>query len=174
MINKNIVIQWQQANMPENSLAYQDLEEMQELALHNAESEQEAIKLVMLAIRSAAKNGATSTLSVQRRLEKWLNAGATTAAKVGDYEKQSQQLQQPRQRFRQPLQNESPIEKFTPEQIDQQNQRMAKELGYASVADMAKGTADKLSELRSTRAERLADQSANGRTANGRRVLQRF
>ena len=174
MINKNIVIQWQQANMPENSLAYQDLEEMQELALHNAESEQEAVKLVMLAIRSAAKNGATSTLSVQRRLEKWINVGATTAAKVGDYEKQSQQLQQPRQRFGQPLQNESPIEKFTPEQIDQQNQRMAKELGYASVEDMAKGTADKLSELRSTRAERLADQSANGRTANGRRVLQRF
>ncbi|MBF7058588.1 hypothetical protein [Weissella confusa] len=174
MINKNIVIQWQQANMPENSLAYQDLEEMQELALHNAESEKEAVKLVMLAIRSAAKNGATSTLSVQRRLEKWINAGATTAAKVGDYEKQSQQLLQPRQRFGQPLQNESPIEKFTPEQIDQQNQCMAKELGYASVEDMANGTADKLSELRRTRAERLADQSANGRTANGRRVLQRF
>lgn len=173
MINKNIVIQWQQANMPENSLAYQDLEEMQELALHNAESEQEAVKLVMLAIRSAAKNGATSTLSVQRRLEKWINAGATTAAKVGDYEKQSQQLQQPRY-GNQPLTFESGPSKPTAEQIDQQNQRMAKELGYASVEDMAKGTADKLSELRKTRPERLDDKSANGRTANGRRVLQRF
>ncbi|MDA5458639.1 hypothetical protein B816_123 [Weissella confusa] len=173
MINKNIVIQWQQANMPENSLAYQDLEEMQELALHNAESEQEAVKLVMLAIRSAAKNGATSTLSVQRRLEKWINAGATTAAKVGDYEKQSQQLQQPRY-GNQPLKFESGPSKPTAEQIDQQNQRMAKELGYASVEDMAKGTADKLSELRKTRPERLDDKSANGRTANGRRVLQRF
>ncbi|WP_271294955.1 hypothetical protein, partial [Weissella confusa] len=173
MINKNIVIQWQQANMPENSLAYQDLEEMQELALHNAESEQEAVKLVMLAIRSAAKNGATSTLSVQRRLEKWINAGATTAAKVGDYEKQSQQLQQPRY-GNQPLKFESGPSKPTAEQIDQQNQRMAKELGYASVEDMAKGTADKLSELRQTRPERLDDKSANGRTANGRRVLQRF
>lgn len=173
MINKNIVIQWQQANMPENSLAYQDLEEMQELALHNAESEQEAVKLVMLAIRSAAKNGATSTLSVQRRLEKWINAGATTAAKVGDYEKQSQQLHQPRY-GNQPLKFESGPSKPTAEQIDQQNQRMAKELGYASVEDMAKGTADKLSELRKTRPERLDDKSANGRTANGRRVLQRF
>ena len=173
MINKNIVIQWQQANMPENSLAYQDLEEMQELALHNAESEQEAVKLVMLAIRSAAKNGATSTLSVQRRLEKWINAGATTAAKVGDYEKQSQQLQQPRY-GNQPLKFESGPSKPTAEQIDQQNQRMAKELGYASVEDMAKGTADKLSELRQTRPERLDDKPANGRTANGRRVLQRF
>lgn len=173
MINKNIVIQWQQANMPENSLAYQDLEEMQELALHNAESEQEAVKLVMLAIRSVAKNGATSTLSVQRRLEKWINAGATTAAKVGDYEKQSQQLQQPRY-GNQPLKFESGPSKPTAEQIDQQNQRMAKELGYASVEDMAKGTADKLSELRQTRPERLDGKSANGRTANGRRVLQRF
>ena len=173
MINKNIVIQWQQANMPENSLAYQDLEEMQELALHNAESEQEAVKLVMLAIRSAAKNGATSTLSVQRRLEKWINAGATTAAKVGDYEKQSQQLQQTRY-GNQPLKFESGPSKPTAEQIDQQNQRMAKELGYASVEDMAKGTADKLSELRQTRPERLDDKPANGRTANGRRVLQRF
>ena len=173
MINKNIVIQWQQANMPENSLAYQDLEEMQELALHNAESEQEAVKLVMLAIRSAAKNGATSTLSVQRRLEKWINAGATTAAKVGDYEKQSQQLQQPRY-GNQPLKFESGPSKPTAEQIDQQNQRMAKELGYASVEDMAKGTADKLSELRQTRPEQLDGKSANGRTANGRRVLQRF
>lgn len=173
MINKNIVIQWQQANMPENSLAYQDLEEMQELALHNAESEQEAVKLVMLAIRSVAKKGATSTLSVQRRLEKWINAGATTAAKVGDYEKQSQQLQQPRY-GNQPLKFESGPSKPTAEQIDQQNQRMAKELGYASVEDMAKGTADKLSELRKTRPERLDDKSANGRTANGRRVLQRF
>ena len=173
MINKNIVIQWQQANMPENPLVYQDLEEMQELALHNAESEQEAVKLVMLAIRSAAKNGATSTLSVQRRLEKWINAGAITAAKVGDYEKQSQQLQQPRY-GNQPLKFESGPSKPTAEQIDQQNQRMAKELGYASVEDMAKGTADKLSELRQTRPERLDGKSANGRTANGRRVLQRF
>lgn len=173
MINKNIVIQWQQANMPENSLAYQDLEEMQELALHNAESEQEAVKLVMLAIRSAAKNGATSTLSVQRRLEKWINAGATTAAKVGDYEKQSQQLQQPRY-GNQPLKFESGPSKPTAEQIDQQNQRMAKELGYASVEDMAKGTAEKLSELRRTRADRLAANASNGRTVNGRRVVQRF
>jgi len=51
---------------------------------------------------------------------------------------------------------------------------MAKELGYASVADMAKGTAEKLSELRSTRADRLAANASNGRTANGRRVVQRF
>ncbi|MDU2153234.1 MAG: hypothetical protein E7E62_08710, partial [Weissella confusa] len=73
-------------------------------------------------------------------------------------------------RFGQPLKFESGPSKPTTEQIDQQNQRIAKVFGYTSVEDMAKGTADKLSELRSTRAERLADQSANGRTANGRRV----
>ena len=174
MINKNIVIQWQQANMPENPLVYQDLEEMQELALHNAESEQEAVKLVMLAIRSAAKNGATSTLSVQRRLEKWINAGATTAAKVGDYEKQSQQLQQPRSRFGQPLRNESAIEKFTPEQIAEQSKRLAKEDGFDDPEEWVRVTMENYRELVATRPERMADKSNVGFTASGKRVVTRF
>ena len=174
MLYKNIVIQWQQANMPEGPLVYQDLEEMQELALHNAESEQEAVKLVILAIRAATKSGATSTLAVQRRLEKWLNAGATTAAKVDEYEKQSQQMQQPRQRFGQPLRNESPVAKFTPEQMAEQSKRLAKEDGFDDPEEWIKAAMETFRQLRATRTERMAKKSEQGLTATGRSVIRRF
>lgn len=174
MLNqKQIIIEWQKAGLKENGYMFQDIQAMYELAARNADSDEEANKLIILAIRAAAKNGAKSALAVDNNLKKWLNAGATNAKAVGDYEDESKIIQQPRY-GNQPLKFESGPSKPTAEQIDQQNQRMAKELGYASVEDMAKGTADKLSELRQTRPERLDDKSANGRTANGRRVLQRF
>ena len=173
MLNqKQIIIEWQKAGLKENGFMFQDITNLYELAVHNADSDEEANKLIILAIRAAAKNGGKTAMAVENNLNKWLNAGATNATAVGEYESEAQQIQKPR--FGQPIQRESGPSKPTAEQIDQQNQRMAKELGYESVADMAKGTAEKLSELRSTRAERLADKSANGRTANGRRVLQRF
>ena len=174
MLNqKQIIIEWQKAGLKENGFMFQDITNLYELAVHNADSDEEANKLIILAIRAAAKNGGKTAMAVENNLNKWLNAGANNAMAVGDYEKQSQQLQQPRY-GNQPLKFESGPSKPTAEQIDQQNQRMAKELGYATVIDMAKGTADKLSELRQTRPERLDDKPANGRTANGRRVLQRF
>ena len=173
MLNqKQIIIEWQKAGLKENGFMFQDITNLYELAVHNADSDEEANKLIILAIRAAAKNGGKTAMAVENNLNKWLNAGATNATAVGEYESEAQQIQ--KSRFGQPIQRESGPGKPTAEQIDQQNQRMAKELGYESVADMAKGTAEKLSEIRSTRAERLADKSANGRTANGRRVLQRF
>ncbi|MGL5301789.1 hypothetical protein [Weissella confusa] len=173
MLNqKQIIIEWQKAGLKENGFMFQDITNLYELAVHNADSDEEANKLIILAIRAAAKNGGKTAMAVENNLNKWLNAGATNATAVGEYESEAQQIQQPR--FGQPIQRESGPSKPTAEQIDQQNQRMAKELGYASVAAMAKGTAEKLSELRRTRADRLAANASNGRTANGRRVVQRF
>ena len=138
-----------------------------------APDEMEARKILILAIRAAKNEGGYSSAYVKKKVELWISNGLATAEQVGEFEKQRSMRGQ-KGRFGQPLNFESGPSKPTAEQIDQQNQRMAKELGYTSVEDMAKGTSDKLSELRSTRAERLADKSANGRTANGRRVLQRF
>ena len=151
---------------------FQDITNLYELAVHNADSDEEANKLIILAIRAAAKNGGKTAMAVENNLNKWLNAGATNATAVGEYESEAQHIQT---RYgNQPIQRETGPSKPTAEQIDQQNQRMAKELGYASVEDMAKGTAEKLSELRRARADRLAANASNGRTANGRRVVQRF
>ncbi|CAM2811359.1 hypothetical protein WECO103172_04025 [Weissella confusa] len=174
MLNqKQIIIEWQKAGLKENGFMFQDITNLYELAVHNADSDEEANKLIILAIRAAAKNGGKTAMAVENNLNKWMNAGATNAMAVGEYESKAKQIQKTRY-GNQPLKFESGPSKPTAEQIDQQNQRMAKELGYASVEDMAKGTADKLSELRQTRPERLDDKPANGRTANGRRVLQRF
>ena len=174
MLNqKQIIIEWQKAGLKENGFMFQDITNLYELAVHNADSDEEANKLIILAIRAAAKNGGKTAMAVENNLNKWLNAGATNATAVGEYESKAQQIQQTRYGNK-PIQRETGPSKPTAEQIDQQNQRMAKELGYASVADMAKGTAEKLSELRRTRADRLAANASNGRTANGRRVVQRF
>lgn len=173
MLNqKQIIIEWQKAGLKENGFMFQDITNLYELAVHNADSDEEANKLIILAIRAAAKNGGKTAMAVENNLNKWLNAGATNATAVGEYESEAQHIQQPR--FGKPIQRESGPSKPTAEQIDQQNQRMAKELGYTLVEDMAKGTAEKLSELRRTRADRLAANASNGRTANGRRVVQRF
>lgn len=174
MLNqKQIMVEWQKAGLKENGYMFQDIQDMYDLAVRNADSDEEANKLIILAIRAAAKNGARSAMAVDNNLRKWLNAGATNAKAVGEYENESQQIQQTRY-GNQPVQRESGPSKPTKAQIETQNQRMAEELGYASVEDMAKGTAKKLSELRSTRAERLTDQSASGLTASGKPVLQRF
>ena len=174
MLNqKQIIIEWQKAGLKENGFMFQDITNLYELAVHNADSDEEANKLIILAIRAATKNGGKTAMAVENNLNKWLNAGATNATAVGEYESEAQQIQQTRY-GNQPIQRETGPSKPTAEQIDQQNQRMAKELGYASVEDMANGTAEKLSELRRTRADRLAANASNGRTANGRRVVQRF
>ena len=138
-----------------------------------APSEQEARKILILAIRSAKNEGGYSSAYVKKKVELWLSNGLATAEQVGAFEK-NRSLRGQTGKFGQPLKFESGPSKPTAEQIDQQNQRMAKELGYASVEDMAKGTAEKLSELRRTRADRLAANASNRRTVNGRRVVQRF
>lgn len=175
MLNqKQIIIEWQKAGLKENGFMFQDITELYELAVRNADSDEEANKLVILAIRAAAKNGGKTAMAVKNNLTKWLNAGATTATKVGDYEKQSQQLQQPRSRFGQPLRNESAIEKFTPEQIAEQSKRLAKEDGFDDPEEWAMVTMEKFRELRATRAERMADKANRGLTSSGKRVVTRF
>lgn len=175
MLNqKQIIIEWQKAGLKENGFMFQDITELYELAVRNADSDEEANKLVILAIRAATKNGGKTAMAVKNNLTKWLNAGATTAIKVGDYEKQSQQLQQPRSRFGQPLRKESAIEKFTPEQIAEQSKRLAKEDGFDDPEEWAKVTMEKFRELRATRAERMADKSNRGLTSSGKRVVTRF
>ena len=175
MLNqKQIIIEWKKAGLKENGFMFQDITELYELAVRNADSDEEANKLVILAIRAAAKNGGKTAMAVKNNLTKWLNAGATTAIKVGDYEKQSQQLQQPRSRFGQPLRKESAIEKFTPEQIAEQSKLLAKEDGFDDPEEWVRVTMEKFRELRATRAERMDDKSNVGLTSSGKRVVTRF
>lgn len=58
--------------------------------------------------------------------------------------------------------------------MQQQNEKLAKQLGYSSVEAMIKDSWEKLYELRNTRPERMANKAKTGLTANGNQVLQRF
>ncbi|MEY4666082.1 hypothetical protein [Weissella cibaria] len=175
MLNqKKVVIEWEKAGLKKSGFMFQDITEMYELAERNTESTEEANKLLILAIRAAAKNGGKSALAVENNLTKWINAGATTATEVGEYEKQSQQLQQPRQRFGQPLRNESPVAKFTPEQMAEQSKRLAKEDGFDDPEEWIKAAMETFRQLRATRTERMAKKSEQGLTATGRSVIRRF
>lgn len=175
MLNqKQIMIEWQKAGLKENGYMFQDIQAMYELAARNADSDEEANKLIILAIRAAAKNGAKSAMAVDNNLKKWLNAGATNAQAVGEYEDEATKIRQPRSRFGQPMRKESPIEKVTTEQIDEQSKRLAKEDGFDDPEEWARVTMEKFRELRATRAERMADKSNVGLTSSGKRVVTRF
>ena len=175
MLNqKQIMIEWQKAGLKENGYMFQDIQAMYELAARNADSDEEANKLIILAIRAAAKNGAKSAMAVDNNLKKWLNAGATNAQAVGEYEDEATKIRQPRSHFGKLMRNESPIEKFTPEQIAEQSKRLAKEDGFDDSEEWAKVTMEKFRELRATRAERMADKANRGFTSSGKRVVTRF
>ena len=171
--NPQIMREWTANEIEPNKYTAEDIYYFLTDIARVAPSEQEARKILILAIRAAKNEGGYSSAYVKKKVELWLSNGLATAEQVGEFEK-NRSLRGQTGKFGQPLKFESGPSKPTAEQIDQQNQRMAKELGYTSVEDMAKGTAEKLSELRRTRADRLAANALNGRKANGRRVLQRF
>ncbi|WP_195332333.1 hypothetical protein [Weissella cibaria] len=175
MLNqKQIIIEWEKAGLKQNGFMYQDISEMYELVEHNTTSSDEANKLLILAIRAAANNGGKSALAVENNLRKWINAGATTALEVGEYEKQAQQLQKPRSRYGQPLRNESSIEFFSDEQMSEQDKRLAADDGYDNPEQWKNDKWAEFLELRATRSQRSAETVNSGRTATGQRVLQRF
>lgn len=174
MINqKQIMIEWEKAELPRNDKTYGDISAIYSDLSSNADNELEANKMFILAIRKAAMNGASTGLSVQNNVSRWLNAGATNAEAVGKYEDDLQRRRQ-KGRFGQPIKQESKVLAPTSDEIKQQNERWAKELGYENVEAMAKGTHDIFVNLRKTRAERLANKPKTGLTANGNRVLKRF
>lgn len=171
--NPQIMREWTANEIETNEYTSEDIYYFLVDIARIAPDETEARKILILAIRAAKNEGGYSSAYVKKKVELWISNGLATAEQVGRFEKQKSMRGQAG-RFGQPLKFESGPSKPTAEQIDQQNKRMAKELGYTLVEDMAKGTAEKLSELRRTRADRLAANASNGRTANGRRVVQRF
>lgn len=174
MINqKQIMVEWQKAGLKINGFTNDDVNDIYDHLVHNSDSEVEAHKIFILAIRKAAKNGATTQWAVSNNANSWVQAGLTNAQAVGDYERESQQIQQ-KGRYGQPIKQENKILAPTSDEIQQQNERWAKELGYESVEATAKGTHDILINLRKTRAERLASKPKTGLTANGNQVLKRF
>ena len=174
MINKKqIMVEWQKAGLKINGFTNDDVNDIYDHLAHNADSEVEAHKMFILAIRKAAKNGAATQWAVSNNANSWVQAGLTNAKAVGDYEKEAQQIKQ-KGRYGQPIKQESKVAEPTSDEIKEQNERWAKELGYESVAAMAKGTHDILVNLRATRAERLANKPKTGLTAEGHQVVRRF
>jgi hypothetical protein len=173
MINqKQIMVEWQKAGLKINGFTNDDVNDIYDHLAHNSDSEIEAHKMFILAIRKAAKNGGATQWAVSNNANSWVQAGLTNAQAVGDYEKQSQQIQR-KGRYGQPIKQESEILAPTSDEIQQQNERWAKELGYESVEAMAKGTHDILINLRKTRQERLANKPKTGLTATGHQALIR-
>ncbi|MGL5301465.1 MAG: hypothetical protein ACRC9Z_10355 [Weissella confusa] len=172
MINrKQILIEWDKAGILNNKYTFQDVNDQFEYAAHNTPNDDEANKLVILAIRKAGQNGGTSSATVDNNLRKWINAGATTADKVGEYERQ-RTSQVNAGRYGQPLRQESSIELPSDDEIAAQSTQVANDLGYATIQEATKAEWDKILALRVARASK--NPASTGRTATGQRVLQRF
>ena len=133
--NPQIMREWTANEIEPNKYTAEDIYYFLTDIARVAPSEQEARKILILAIRAAKNEGGYSSAYVRRKLELWLSNGLATAEQVGEFEK-NRSLRGQKGKFGQPLKFESGPSKPTAEQIDQQNQRMAKELGYASVEDM--------------------------------------
>ncbi|WP_419154484.1 hypothetical protein [Weissella bombi] len=174
MINyKQIMVEWQKAGLKINGFTTGDINDIYDHLVHNADNEIEANKMFILAIRKAANNGAKTQWAVSNNANQWVQAGLTNADEVGEYEHEAKDMRLPG-RYGKPVKTESDLDKITPEQIQNQNEQLAKELGYESVETMAKGSWEKLYELRRTREERLAKRPKTGLTATGNQVLKRF
>lgn len=174
MINqKQIMIEWDKAGLPDNQYTFGDVMAIYEDLSHNADNELEANKMFILAIRKAAMNNSTTSLAVENIVRKWLFAGLKNADAVGEYEKDAQQMHK-KGRYGQPVKTESGINEPTNDQVQQQNEKLAKQLGYETVEEMGKASWKLLVELRNTRPERMANKAKTGLTANGNQVLKRF
>lgn len=174
MINqKQITIEWNKAGLPDNRFKERDIKKIYGRLAHNADSELEAAKMFISAIRKAAMVDGKTGLTVENIVQQWLFAGLTNTEAVSKYEHEIK-LRRQKGRYGQPIKQESEILAPTSDEIKQQNERWAKELGYENVEAMAKGTHDIFVNLRKTRVERLANKPKTGLTANGNRVLKRF
>ncbi|MBU7560854.1 hypothetical protein FQP82_03500 [Weissella cibaria] len=149
-----------------------DLNEFRELG--GADNAFEIMKYAIEQTSLSTPNAPASYLFAMTK--RWLNNGFKSVSDIEKFEAKREQnkLVQSRSRFGQPLRNESPIEKFTPEQIAEQSIRLAKEDGFDDPEEWAKAAMEKFRELRATRAERMADKSNVGFTSSGKRVVTRF
>ncbi|MBU7568228.1 hypothetical protein KGP39_05565 [Weissella hellenica] len=174
MINqKQILTEWEKAGLKINGFTHDDINEIYDHLAHNADDEIEANKMFILAIRKAAMNGATTQWAVSNNVNQWIQAGLTNADSVGKYEQEAQNMRSSG-RYGQPVKNETGINEPTNDQVQRQNEKLAKQLGYDTVETMIKDSWEKLYELRRTREERMANKAKTGLTANGNKVLQRF
>lgn len=174
MINyKQIMVEWQKAGLKINGFTSDDINDIYDHLVHNADDEIEANKMFILAIRKAANNGATTQWAVSNNANQWVQAGLTNADAVGKYEQEAQNMRSPG-RYGQPVKTETGINEPTNDEVQQQNDKLAKQLGYSTVEAMVEGSWEKLYELRRTREERLAKRPKTGLTATGNQVLKRF
>lgn len=172
-INPQILKEWTAAKLPKNKYFVGDINSYLSSLEVATKSNLEARKILILAIRATKSEGGHTSAYVKNKIENWVANNLKTAAEVGQYVEDSQKIQS-KGRYGQPIKQESKILAPTSDEIQQQNERWAKELGYESVEAMAKGTHDILINLRKTRAERLANKPKTGLTANGNQVVKRF
>ena len=149
-----------------------DLNEFRELGGAN-----NAFEIMKYAIEQTALSAPNAPASYLFAMTKrWLNNGFKSVSDIEEFEAKREQskLVQPRSRFGQPLRNESPVAKFTSEQMAEQSKRLAKEDGFDDPEEWTKAAMETFRQLRATRAERMAKKSEQGLTATGRSVVRRF
>lgn len=168
---KKIMTEWNKAGITVNGFTMGDIQGMYDDLVHNVPDDSEAIKIFILAIRSAAKKGARTQMTVSNNIQRWLLAGLTTAEAVGQYELEQAS---PRGNYNQPVIRETKVSSPTADDIETQNMTMAKAAGFDSSQEMAQATRSKLDELRASREQRMSERQPVSRTMTGRRVMQRF
>ncbi|WP_419154453.1 hypothetical protein [Weissella bombi] len=166
--------EWKSANIEFNGYSNNDIIKFLSQLQNQTHDYFEAKRMLISAIRLVKKKGLTSKKKkkmtggyVKDYVDTWIANGLTSVDEMLEFENKRSERSNNSQR-------ESKVLKPTSDQIQKQNEQLAKELGYESVAAMAKGSWEKLYELRRTREERLAKRPKTGLTATGNQVLKRF
>ena len=149
-----------------------DLNEFRELG--GADNAFEIMKYAIETTALSTPNAPASYLFAMTK--RWLSNGFKSVSDIEKFEANREQIKsaQSRSRFGQPLRNESPIEQFTPEQMAEQDKRLAADDGFDDPEEWKRVTMETFRQLRATRAERMAKKSEQGLTATGRSVIMRF
>ncbi len=170
--NPQIMKEWQAAGLTINGYTADDVFDYLVDLSHQTPDENEAKKMLILAIRATKQENGHTSGYVKSKLAAWLANGLSTADQVGEYERQRAAQVNTNRYGGRPLRQESSIKAPTSDEMTEQYKQLAAEHGYEDPQQWTKDMTAWLQERRVARASK--NPVSTGRTATGQRVLQRF
>ena len=163
--------EWKSADIEFNGYSNDDIIKFLSRLQNQTHNYLEAKKMLISAIRLVKKKGLATDKRmtggyVKDYVDTWIANGLTSVDEMVEFENNRGERSNVSQR-------ESKVFTPTSDQIQKQNEQLAKQLGYSSVEEMGKASWNLLVELRKTRPERMAKKSKTGLTATGHKVLIR-
>ncbi|WP_165206743.1 hypothetical protein [Weissella sagaensis] len=163
--------EWKLADIEYNGYSNNDIIKFLSQLQNQTHDYFEAKRLLISAIRLVKKKGLTTKKKmtggyVKDYVDTWIANGLTSVDEMLEFENKRSERSNDSQ-------GESKVLKPTSDQIQKQNEKLAKQLGYNTVEEMGKASWNLLVELRNTRPERMANKPKTGLTATGHQALIR-